>query len=304
MRYNLRGEEESRGRTEGVRHKVELKVLSFLRYFVPAVGPLFVYLLTEGAFVVFGSAIVHPELTHEEFIQQKMNIYMIFGVIATFLMLRAYSRKCGSTFFEDASLYRKDLSLIKSAGCLLFGLGAALGLSAFISLLPKVGPVAAYDESIQNLYESWSVYLGVLFNTFFTPLVEEVVFRGYMLNRLLPHWGEKASLFAVSFCFAFLHGSALWMLYAFLMGWLIGKVSIQEDNIFYAVLMHIGFNLLSSMLWFIYLFRPGTQEALAANKPMLLFLGILGASVALLIAKAYKMERQSLFITRFFRGEI
>ncbi|MBQ1880984.1 MAG: hypothetical protein II156_05070 [Lachnospiraceae bacterium] len=70
------------------------------------------------------------------------------------------------------------------------------------------------------------------------------------------------------------------------------------------MLMHIGFNLLSSMLWFIYLFRPGTQEALAANKPMLLFLGILGASVALLIAKAYKMERQSLFITRFFRGEI
>ncbi len=104
--------------------------------------------------------------------------------------------------------------------------------------------------------------------------------------------------------FAFLHGSALWMVYAFLMGWLIGKVSIQEDNIFYAVLMHIGFNLLSSMLWFIYLFRPGTQEALAANKPMLLFLGILGVSVALLIAKAYKMERQSLFITRFFRGEI
>ena len=304
MRYNLRGEEKPSGRTERVRNRAELKILSFLRYFIPAVGPLLVYLLTEGAFVVLGSTILHPDLTHEEFIQQKMNIYMIFGVIATFLILRAYSAKRGSTFFEDASLYRKDLSFFKAAGCLMFGLGAALALSAFISLLPRVGPVARYDESIQSLYESWSVYLGVLFNTFFTPLVEEVVFRGYMLNRLLPHWGERASLFAVSFCFAFLHGTALWMLYAFLMGWLIGKVSILEDNIFYAVLMHIGFNLLSSLLWFIYLFRPDTQEALAGNKPMLFFLGILGTSVALLIAKAYMMERQSLFITRFFRGEI
>ena len=180
----------------------------------------------------------------------------------------------------------------------------ALALSAFISFLPKIGPVAAYDESIETLYESWSVYLGVLFNTFFTPLVEEVVFRGYMLNRLLPHWGEKASLFAVSLSFAFLHGTALWMLYAFLMGWLIGKVSIQEDNIFYSISMHIGFNLLSSLLWFIYLFRPGSQEALAANKPLIFFLGLLGVSAALLIAKAYKVERDSLFITRFFRGEV
>ena len=303
MKYNLRGEELT-GRHEGARDKAELKVLSFLRYFVPAVGPLLLYLLTEGAFVVFGSVIMNPGLTHEEFIKEKMNIYMIFGVIVTFLILRVYSKKRGSTFFEDASLYRKDLSLFKTVGSLVFGFCMALALSAFISFLPKIGPVAAYDESIETLYESWSVYLGVLFNTFFTPLVEEVVFRGYMLNRLLPHWGEKASLFAVSLSFAFLHGTALWMLYAFLMGWLIGKVSIQEDNIFYSISMHIGFNLLSSLLWFIYLFRPGSQEALAANKPLVFFLGLLGASAALLIAKAYKVERDSLFITRFFRGEV
>ncbi|MBO5551136.1 MAG: CPBP family intramembrane metalloprotease, partial [Lachnospiraceae bacterium] len=239
-----------------------------------------------------------------EFIQQKMNIYMIFGVIATFLILRAYSRKRGSTFFEDASLYTKDISPVKGLASLIFGFGAALAVSAFISFLPKAGPVASYDASIEILYQSWSVYLGVLFNTFFTPLVEEVVFRGYMLNRLLPHWGERASLFAVSLSFAFLHGTMLWMLYAFLMGWLIGKVAILEENIFYSVMMHIGFNLLSSLLWYIYLFMPGSKEALDANKPLIFFLGITGASAAMLIAKAYKTERESLFITRFFRGEI
>ena len=303
MKYNLRGEEPS-GKKEEIRTQAEHKVLSFLRYFIPAVGPLLLYLLTEGLFVIVGSVFIHPNLTRSEFVQQKMNLYMIMGAITTFVLLRRYSKKRGSTFFEDASLYLKNLSPVKSAACLLFGLGSALALSAFISLLPKIGPVATYDAHIQRLYESWSVYLGVLFNTFFTPLVEEVVFRGYMLNRLLPHWGEKASLIAVSISFAFLHGTAIWMLYAFFMAWLIGKVSIIEDNIFYAVLMHVGFNLLSSILWFIYLFRPGTQEAMAENKLLILFLGLLGGGVAMLIAKAYKVERESLFITRFLQGKI
>ena len=302
MRYNLRGEEQKG--TGKVREKAEHGVLSFLRYFIPAVGPLFVYLFTEGLFVVLGSTLLYPNLTHEEFMKQKMNVCMIFGVLVTFVILKKYSKKHGSTFFEDASLYLKDLSIIKSAGCVLFGLAAALALSAFISLLPKVGPVAVYDTNIDRLYESWTLYLGVLFNTFFTPLVEEVVFRGYMLNRLLPHWGEKASLIAVSITFAFLHGTFIWILYAFFMGWIIGKISIIEDNIFYAICMHTGFNLLSSLLWFLYLFRPGTKEAMADNSLLLLCLGIAGASVALLIAKAYKVERESLFITRFFRGKI
>ncbi len=303
MKYNLRGEEPE-SRKEIVREKAEHKLLSFLRYFFPAIGPLLVYLLTEGFFVVIGSAVIHRGMSRSDFVQQKMNLYMILGVITTFILLRRYSKKKGSTFFEDASLYLKDLNPVKSVACLLFGLGAALFLSAFITLLPKVGPVATYDAHIQRLYESWSVYLGVLFNTFFTPLVEEVVFRGYMLNRLLPHWGERAALVVVSISFAFLHGTAIWMLYAFFMAMLIGRVSILEDNIFYAVLMHVGFNLLSSILWFVYLFKPGTQEALAENKLLILFLGLIGGGTAMVIAKAYKVERESLFITRFLQGKI
>ncbi len=250
MKYNLRGEEpeEKKGI---IRDKAEHKLMSFFRYFIPAVGPLALYLFAEGLMVVIGSCILQPRLSHEEFRQQKMNLYMIFGVILTFILLRRYSKKRGSGFFEDASLYIKDISIVKCAGCVLFGLSAALSLSAFLSLLPPVGPVATYDAHIERFYESWSLYLGVLFNTFFTPIVEEVIFRGYMLNRLLPHWGEKAALIAVSISFAFLHGTAIWFLYAFFMGFLIGKVSILEDNIFYAILMHVGFNLLSSILWYI-----------------------------------------------------
>ena len=216
MKYNLRGEERE-NKSAIVRDKAEHKVLSFLRYFIPAMGPLVIYIAAEALMVVLGSTIFHPKLTHAEFREQKMNLYMMAGVILTFVLLRAYSKKRSSTFFEDASLYLKDISIIKTLGCIVFGLGMSLALSAFISLLPKIGPVATYSATMERLYHTWSLYVAVLFNTFFTPIVEEVIFRGYMLNRLLPHWGEKWALFTVSLLFALMHGTALWILYAFAM---------------------------------------------------------------------------------------
>jgi len=303
MKYNLRGEERE-SKSAIVRDKAEHKVMSFLRYFVPAMGPLVIYIAAEALMVIVGSTLIHPKLTHAEFREQKMNLYMMAGVILTFILLRIYSKKRSSTFFEDASLYLKEISVVKTVGCILFGFGISVSLSAFITLLPKIGPVATYSATMDRLYHTWSLYVAVLFNTFFTPIVEEVIFRGYMLNRLLPHWGEKKSLFAVSLLFALMHGTALWMLYAFAMAWVIGRVSIYEDNIFYAICVHMGFNLFSTILWFIYLFRPEMKDALSQNIPLILMLGVSGGAIALLVSKLYRAERENLFVTRFFQGKV
>ena len=303
MKYNLRGEETENKATK-VRDKAEHKVISFLRYFIPSVGPLVIYIAAEALLVVLGSTLIHSNLSHAEFREQKMNLYMMAGVMLTFVLLRAYSKKRSSTFFEDASLYLNNISIVKTVGFIVFGLGLSLALSAFISLLPKIGPVATYSATMDRLYHTWSLYVAVLFNTFFTPIVEEVIFRGYMLNGLLPHWGEKRALFTVSLLFALMHGTALWMAYAFAMAWIIGRVSIYEDNIFYAICVHMGFNLFSTVLWFLYLFRPETKVFLEENKPFVLMLGVTGGAFALLFSKLYRAERESLFVTRFFQGKV
>jgi len=262
------------------RERIERAVFSFLRYFFPAIKPMLLYLLVQLVCIFVGAGILNMGMPFDEFIHRKINIYGTLGVIITFHILWKRSKKRGSTFFEDATLYREDISIKKAVCCLLFSIGAALALSAFISLLPAVGPVSDYRESVDRVYERWSVLLGMLFTTFFTPLVEEVIFRGYMLNRLLPHWGEKWSLFAVTLVFAVMHGTSIWVIYAFIMGWIIGKVSIIEDNIFYAIVLHIGFNLPSAVIWFIYMTVYGAQEYLETNHPAVLMIGICGAALA------------------------
>lgn len=297
MRINIRGEEPETGKA---RIKAEQGFIKFIRYFFPAVWPVLLYISLNMGFILIGSMVFRPGVTREEFLHEKSSVCSIFTVFTTFFILRRYSRKKGSTFFEDASLYRDDLSLVKSLMAVLFGAGTALFISALISLLPSIGSVEGYEVQIGKLYRSWSILFGVAVNTFFTPLVEEVIFRGYMLNRLLPHWGERWALIAVSFVFGMMHGSAIWFLYSVIMAWILGKLAIREDNIFYSILLHLGFNLPGTVLWYMYALLPGSEEALRQDKLLITVLGLIGAGAALFAYRVYELERTSGYISRLF----
>ncbi|MCR5626181.1 MAG: CPBP family intramembrane metalloprotease [Lachnospiraceae bacterium] len=262
------------------REIVERKLFSFLRYFFPAIVPLLIYVGVLLLCFFVGDVILLGSMPINRFQKEFSNIFSVIGVIITFIILRKRSKKAGSTFFEDASLYKDRLNKKKLLLCAGFGMGAALFLSAIFSLLPSVGPIEEYKQLIDDIYHRWSVLLSMLFGIFFTPIVEEVVFRGYMLNTILPHWGEKASIFTVSLVFGIMHGSSLWILYAFAMGMALGKISIMEDNIAYSIIMHSSFNLPSAILWIIYLRYPGSQEALAQNKFLIVILGLAGGLMA------------------------
>lgn len=288
-------EAETNDRRTDRREKAEKGIFLFIRYFFPAIVPMLIYLGVEIVCLGLGAFVINNGMSMEEFVNKEINIYTTLGVILTFLILRKKSKKSGSGFFEDASLYKDDIKAETAVLCFIFGIGSALALSAFISLLPSVGVIGEYEENVALIYKRWSVLLGMLFTTFFTPLVEEVIFRGYMLNRLLPHWGEKWSLFAVSLVFAIMHGSSIWIIYAFFMGWIIGKVSIIEDNIFYAVMMHIGFNLPAAVLWFIYLTVEGAKEGLERNTFLVFLLGAAGAVSAAACFVRYRKEKKVLW---------
>ncbi|MCR4744230.1 MAG: CPBP family intramembrane metalloprotease [Lachnospiraceae bacterium] len=276
----------------GIREIIEKKIYFFIRYFLPSIIPLIIYVGVVAICLIVGAFVFNFGKPLEQYMQEMTNLYAIIGVCITFRILRKRSQKEGSGFFEDASLYIHDINIKKVFLCIGFGIGSALALSAFISLLPSIGVIAEYESHVDKIYQRWSVFLSMMFSTFFTPLVEEVIFRGYMLNGLLPHWSEKKALLVVSLTFAFMHGTSIWILYAFVMGMILGKVSILEDNIFYSVVMHMSFNLPSTVLWLIYLRIPGSKESLSANPFMILLMGLAGGVVAWGCYIIYKRSRK------------
>ena len=272
----------------------EQEVFSAALDFAHAVRPTITYLLCTTICVSVGFLLFGRGYSFWDYSQRYGNFFTVLGTIWTFRRLAKKSRAAGSAFFEDASLYRTDLSWKKTVGAFLFGCGAALFLSAVLSLLPKIGPVKGYVTHMGLNYQRWDVFLSLAASVLITPLVEEIIFRGYMLNRLLQKREERTAIIVTTLVFAILHGSILWFAYAFCMGWLLARLSIREDNIFYGIFMHAGFNLPSTILWLVYVNLPGSEEALANDRFLILLLGAAGGLVALLMWRLYQLQRKVL----------
>ena len=216
----------------------------------------------------------------QDYLDKQSNLLVAVGVILTFRHLYRKSKKGGSAFFEDASLFYKGTSVKKILLCLLFGAGASLFLSSVLTLIPRVWVFATYEEHVQGIYRRYDVVLTILESAILTPLVEEIIFRGYMLNRLLRRWPELPALIVTTLVFALMHGTSLWMVYAFAMGWIIGWLSIREGNIFYGIFLHAGFNMPSVVQWFYYLIHPTGEIVMNVSEVFELVLTLLVGGVA------------------------
>lgn len=86
----------------------------------------------------------------------------------------------------------------------------------------------------------------ILYTCFIAPVVEEVVFRGAILNSLKPY-GKVFAIVTTATMFGFFHGDLTQGLFAFAVGLLLGYLSC-EYSIFWSMLLHIGNNLVISQI--------------------------------------------------------
>ncbi|MDO4265431.1 MAG: type II CAAX endopeptidase family protein [Eubacteriales bacterium] len=227
------------------------RIWVFLASLLRAAGPLALYFLMPALTMTLGYIIVHPDMTAQEFFTYGGNFYTALGMCLTIYILHRISRRRGSALFADAGLYPETAGVLKSAGFLLMGICAAVFVSAALTLLPRVGAMKQYSDASQLMFRGRDILFTVLTMVVTGPLAEEIVFRGYMLNGLVETYPPKKAVILCSLLFALCHGELLWILYAFFMGLLLAYVAVREDNIFYSILLHIGFNAPSAVTWLI-----------------------------------------------------
>ncbi len=102
-----------------------------------------------------------------------------------------------------------------------------LGLSAFSS----IESASAGADTI-----SMFLYAGVC-----APIVEELIFRGFIQQTLKPY-GKKFAIFGSAMLFGLFHGNLFQSPYAFLVGLVFGYVAM-EYSIAWAMLLHMFNNL-------------------------------------------------------------
>lgn len=102
-----------------------------------------------------------------------------------------------------------------------------------------------FDRSVMDILESVSgqsdTFSMFLYASILAPVSEELIFRGYILQTLRPY-GKKFAIVLSAFLFGIFHGNLLQTPYAFLMGLVLGYVTV-EYHIGWAVALHVFNNL-------------------------------------------------------------
>ncbi len=247
--------------------------------------PLLLYMLMPSLCMALGHSLFHRDIPLQEFVSYGGNFYTFLGMLLTVWILWRSSKKKGHSFFEDATLYLDQARPKKTLLFALFGAALAVTVSAVLTLLPRWA-VSSYSEASQTMFKGYDILFTVITTVVTSPLLEELVFRGYMLNAFLERYGERTAIIVVSAVFALCHGQILWILYAFGIGLIMAWVSIREDNIYYTVVMHMGYNAPSAIAWLIRSF-PSASALFYGSRWLVLGYGLVSGMTVLLLARYY-----------------
>lgn len=262
-----------------------------------AIRPLLLYIFVPAMTLAVGYVLGHSDMSMEEFFTYGSNFYTAIGMLLTLAILYRSAKRLGLDAFTEKERYLEALKPLKAAGFLGFGFAAAFAWSALLTLLPQVGVMASYTAASTRSFAGRDVFFSLFTSMFTAPIVEEVIFRGCMLNTLLETFRTKTSILIVTAIFALCHGNAVWILYAFLMGLLLAHVAMKEDNILYNMCMHIGFNLPAGVIWLIGR-NEALSQALFGHKLLIAAYGLIGLFAALLLADLYRHPERRRFRRR------
>ncbi|MBR6849461.1 MAG: HAD hydrolase-like protein [Lachnospiraceae bacterium] len=129
------------------------------------------------------------------------------------------------------------------------GISLSLGLNIFLNDLARLlAPVFLQGEELENFmkrsgYEKATPLLpGILLFVLVTPLLEELIFRWLLLNRISRVFSARISVIITAAFFGWYHGNLLQGVYAFLMGLVMAALCMSEECVSAPYIFHLSAN--------------------------------------------------------------
>ena len=188
-----------------------------------------------------------PSIAAGEFPQIDWNSTMNngWGYIAAVLTVLAIAHawKGPDHFRREVCAKVQPLAIREAAILLCLCIGAQMVNTAWITMLETVmnlfGRSVLEDlEAVSGATDTFSMFL---YASIVAPIGEELLFRGYLLRALRPY-GKRFAILASALLFGLFHGNLLQAPYAFLVGLILGYVTV-EHSIGWAVGIHMFNNL-------------------------------------------------------------
>jgi len=114
-------------------------------------------------------------------------------------------------------------------------------LDGILSFLPLPDFLAeSFEELSRNV-------IGVLTIVLFGPILEELLFRGAIQRILMTKYNPNKAIFISALIFGIIHLNPIQVVFAFLMGLLLGWLYYKTGSLVPSISMHVVTNLLSTV---------------------------------------------------------
>lgn len=138
---------------------------------------------------------------------------------------------------------------LRLALCALLGITASLALNIGIELITELSASGknVFDseryEAVEAIQYSVPIGIGIVLYGIISPLVEEIVFRGVLYNRIRKFYSVKIAVFFSALLFGLFHANLPQFLYGTAMGMLMAACYTYIGCFAAPVLMHMSANL-------------------------------------------------------------
>ena len=121
-------------------------------------------------------------------------------------------------------------------------LGGMFFMNFIMSYLPIPQDLIGDLTSGMGKLTSYPFWLAILANAILVPIMEEIVFRGYIFSRLSKAMPAVVAALISSVVFGICHGGLLWAVWAFAFGMIICAIRIKSGSILPGMVFHIIMN--------------------------------------------------------------
>lgn len=167
-------------------------------------------------------------------------VSMLIGAILTLLIYFIIEK------IKKTSLAKEtDMKMVtgKQMGLTVVGaLGGMFFLNFMLSILPIPADLLGDLSSGMSSLTSYPFWLALLVNAILIPILEEVVFRGYLFSRLGKAMPAVVAAVISSVVFGLCHGGLVWAIWAGITGLIICVVRVKSGSIIPGIVFHIIMN--------------------------------------------------------------
>lgn len=215
-------------------------------YLALFVGMQVAIMLPEAVYIgVLAALGGDVEELYDQLMASAMTYTMISGLLTIAIVIAVY-RLRRQPMAEALWLRGVDGPILLTGAALAPALYLIVG--GALALLPEAW-LESYNEASAGIDSG--TLTGVLAVAVVAPVVEELIFRGLMLNRLsrvMPGW--LAAVLS-STAFGVCHRHPVWFAYAFVLGAFFALLDLRAQSILPSILGHIAFNAISQILSFV-----------------------------------------------------